>query len=375
MHFQQITGSALQCQYGRSDAFSRNRSLRLVTEVVNRSEKLSQMLATKGHTFQFLDEGTGTHMNTEDSMTQDFQELELTTENTLKTIDARIVPNHPELQDLVHECERLREPIDGRIFDWLSKVYYESRGFELGTFGSALLAITLKQQSAKWGDLALGYISDVVTLTHNFVTDLLDLVCPSTRVRHCLGSTLADQLTDKYRRAFKHVEFLLEIELNGTPATLNHYFNDNLEKWYVAQEEFGSVTNFFNSRQERVRNRAAAKAFSDCSHGDVVRLDDLAVHHPMSNAEHTIQDVHDILKSYYKVARKRFADSLRMQAADHFLITGPDTPLTLFSPAFVAALTPNQLEEVAGEDVSSKRKRNQLEKEMGDLEQGRRILN
>lgn len=116
------------------------------------------------------------------------------------------------------------------------------------------------------------------------------------------------------------------------------------------------------------------KVFSECRYGEVVRLDDLMHNHPMSNADHAIQDLHDILHSYYKVALKRFIDSLRMQAADYFLITGSETPLTLFSPALVAEMTPGQLEEVAGEDLTIKRRRLQLEKEQRDLEDGKKIL-
>jgi hypothetical protein len=63
--------------------------------------------------------------------------------------------------------------------------------------------------------------------------------------------------------------------------------------------------------------------FSDCSHGSVVKLTDAKRTHPVSNTEHIIQDIHDILYSYYKVARKRFADNVVNQAIDHFLLTGP----------------------------------------------------
>lgn len=94
----------------------------------------------------------------------------------------------------------------------------------------------------------------------------------------------------------------------------------------------------------------------------------------MGNDEHTIQDLHDILQSCYKVARKRFVDALRMQAVDHFLISGPDTPLTLFSPAFVAKLSPEELDEAAGEDRQVKRQRASLEKEAHDLEEAMKIL-
>ena len=94
----------------------------------------------------------------------------------------------------------------------------------------------------------------------------------------------------------------------------------------------------------------------------------------MGNDDHTIQDLHDILQSYYKVARKRFVDTLRMQAVDHFLITGPDTPFSLFSPGFVAKLSHEELDEAAGEDRQVKRQRASLEKEAHDLEEAMKIL-
>lgn len=128
------------------------------------------------------------------------------------------------------------------------------------------------------------------------------------------------------------------------------------------------------SRQRRMRVRMKDKKISTLSHEDVIKLDDVMQSHSMSNADHAIQDLHDILHSYYKVACKRFVDSLRMQAADYYLTTGPSTPLKLFSPAFVAEMTPEQLEDVAGEELVQKRRRMQLEKEHKDLEDGKKIL-
>ena len=93
-----------------------------------------------------------------------------------------------------------------------------------------------------------------------------------------------------------------------------------------------------------------------------------------SNLEHTVCDLHDILKSYYKVARKRFVDSVCMQAADFHLVTGPDTPVRVFSPKFVSKLSTEQLETIAGEDISRKRKRAELEREIKSLEKARKFL-
>ena len=87
-----------------------------------------------------------------------------------------------------------------------------------------------------------------------------------------------------------------------------------------------------------------------------------------------MREVHDILRSYYELARGRFVDNVRMQVCDHFLVTGPETPLALFSPTLVAAMSDDQLEEVAGEDPRVKAKRATLEKTIDQLENGKKIL-
>ena len=108
--------------------------------------------------------------------------------------------------------------------------------------------------------------------------------------------------------------------------------------------------------------------------GEVVKVSSIVDNHPMSNVEHTVRDLHDILKSYYKVARKRFVDVVCMQAADHHLVTGPDTPIKVFSPAFVTDLSTEQLESIAGEDVFTRRRRVELNREISNLEAGRKVL-
>src|SRR3712207_8113944 len=54
------------------------------------------------------------------------------------------------------------------------------------------------------------------------------------------------------------------------------------------------------------------------------------------------------LHSYYKVARKRFVDTVCMQATDYHLLTGPTSPLRVFSPSLISNLTTEQLDIIAG---------------------------
>ena len=115
-------------------------------------------------------------------------------------------------------------------------------------------------------------------------------------------------------------------------------------------------------------------AINDCKHGSVIRLSDARRTHPMSNTDHIIQDIHDILHSYYKVARKRYVDNVVTQATTYFLIAGPETPLTLFSPTFVSSLTHEELEHVAGEAPRTRRERARLKRDIASLTEAKGVL-
>lgn len=106
----------------------------------------------------------------------------------------------------------------------------------------------------------------------------------------------------------------------------------------------------------------------------MVKLDDITRSDPLSIEDHTVLEIHDILRSYYKVARKRFVDCVRMQVADTLLVTGLETPLTLFSANFVTRMTPEALKDIAGEDSVVKRRREDLEKLVGQLRRGKAII-
>lgn len=109
-------------------------------------------------------------------------------------------------------------------------------------------------------------------------------------------------------------------------------------------------------------------------YGEVVRLTDVMKGQSMSNEQHIIHDIHDILQSYYRVTRKTFVDNICKQATDHFLLAGPESPLYLFSPMFVSHLATEELESIAGETAGMKRQRAQLRKEIESLTEAKKIL-
>lgn len=79
-------------------------------------------------------------------------------------------------------------------------------------------------------------------------------------------------------------------------------------------------------------------------------------------------------KAGYQAACKWMVDKVCMQAVDHLLVRGSQTPLTLFPPVFVGILTAERLEPIVGEDQRTKRTRGQLSQEIKTLQDARRIV-
>ena len=230
MRFQEMTSHALATNYGADDLFDKYGSLRLPTIIVQRNNNFSEKVEKIGHTYSF-DSDTPT---ASEELAASVKSETTEADSERSHSDVRTVENYPELSDVTCDSgEPVSDPVGKGILAWLTGVYTNSRGFELGTFDSSLLAITMKRQSSKWNALALGYINDVVTLTHGFIVNLLHEICPDKRVSSALLSLLMDGLVETYKRAIDHVHFILQVERTETPLTLNHYFNDNLEKRYV----------------------------------------------------------------------------------------------------------------------------------------------
>ncbi|KAK1807768.1 hypothetical protein LTR12_017883 [Friedmanniomyces endolithicus] len=356
--FQRLVSLSLDAKYGADRAFDKDPSLRMAPAIAARFTSFSDDIGQYGQEFAFSSpEDPGLIL--EPTLVGDPQEQATAIQIIEPKIDVRKLHDAPlEIDDLLHPSEQLSSSSSEHIETWLRQVYDTSRGFELGTFGGHILATTMKRQSSKWTSISLGYISDVVVLLHRFISAAFSAVCHDADVMSALVNAMTEKLTQRYRTALDQVRFILEVERGGMPLTMNHYFSEHLDE----------------CRQKRMLEAMSNVSFSDCKHGTVVRLQDVVQTHPMSNADHIVKDIHDILRAYYEVTLERFKDNVLKQATDYFLLSGPDTPLNLFSPTFVSALTPDEVEHIAGEAPKVKRRRAQLGREIRSLSEAKAIL-
>ena len=319
--FQTVAAFALEADYGDDDLFEARPSLKIATAVVNRNAAFSDDMSQRGHTRAFKEKveeeafpAFGTRPENpafgirpdnpvfgtrpENPAFETRPENPPSSEGSVKVLKycRQHESFHSELQDILVESIPILEPDSEPIMPWLKAVYKSSRGFELCTFDVSLLPIVSKKQSINWEPLALGYVSDIVDIVHTFTMDLLAALCDDVRVSRELANVLLDGLSQRYRRAMDHARFVLRVERDGIPLTTNHYFAENLQK----------------SRHERVRARLEEIAYFSQKNERVVKIDATIATANISNLKHTIGYLHEILHSYYKVARKRFVDVICM---------------------------------------------------------------
>ena len=169
-----------------------------------------------------------------------------------------------------------------------------------------------------------------------------------------------------------HARFLLHIEREGRPCTYNHYLNAEIQK-----KRQGRMTKIFNEadkheqrfgvvaeKHEQNSVKLAGQQYKDVNSMIANR----------SNAQHTREDIHDVLESYYKVARKRFVDNICTQVISHFLLDGAESPLNILSPDLILHLSADQLDAIAGEDDETGRHRAFLKAEIVNLEAAAKVL-
>ncbi|KAM7214069.1 P-loop containing nucleoside triphosphate hydrolase protein [Rhypophila decipiens] len=350
-NFQVIVADALDAKYSRRDLF-KDSDMKLITRIMEGNETFATQFAKRGHKKYFENENDDSASDPKWSFISDY---------TLFSPDFN---SFPELHDILLEYDYLCPQPEDNVMDCIKDVYGKSRGPELGTFGGALLAAAFKVQAEKWEKIVRRHTSYAIVLVHVFIKKALIEACPDERTRTELwDSLILEKLQEGYKKAMDHANFLLNVECNGTPVTLNGYFSEQLDR----------------SRSDRYQARIKETATSYSV--DKVRgwwLSNAALEKVVlaksGNVDNICKDVHDILRSYYRVSRKRLVDTVCQYVVHHFLLESKDGPLRLFNTKLVLELSDDKLEAIAGEDAGILCERERLTLEVKSLKAAVGIL-
>lgn len=251
-----ISTCAIDSNYGAHEAFKEKRSLRLSTIVQNRNTEYSNDLALWGHLYEFqADKSAHGNENGQvgrpeaiNSFVQlkcrKFAPKPAKEKATFSQPEQGKKKNDPpraksflgkslsfdDLESILPESSQVPGPRESGIIPWLETQHRDYRGFEIGTFNSNLLTMLMKTQSSKWPTITGGYISDMIITVHRFILCALEEICTDEKISSGIMSALREKLMEKYQVAISKMSDLLKTEREGLLMTMNHYFNDNLQK-------------------------------------------------------------------------------------------------------------------------------------------------
>ncbi|KAH7377255.1 dynamin family protein [Plectosphaerella cucumerina] len=350
-NFQVLVRAALDADYSAHSAFDRN-ELRLITAVVNTTEQFNIEFDQFARTFLFESEVTAAvpvEVGTPASPVFPSEETCHNDENGIQEFEVFDIPDpeaFPDLGSIILTDWVTERPKTG-IMKWIETVYQRSRGLDLGSLSHGILPSVFREQSAKWEMISKQYLSKIILLVHRFIMVALEVVCRDTHVLQDITSAIISDLCIKYEEAY----------------TLNHYFNHNQQRSHGARMQ--------ETLRPKARHEHPGRSFDNL----VINLRDVveAVKNK-SNAEHAKGTIHGTLEAYYKVAYKRFVENVFSQVVDYKLLSGPESPLCLFSEQWVLGLKTEKLRVLAGESRRTRECRERLKKEIQDLEAAMQIL-
>jgi Dynamin central region len=362
--FREITTKAIDAYYSRDQCFEMDDIFRLATLVMQMNRDFSETVHNKGFTRAFdgvqpaVDVLSGHKPSPNDDRTPD-HDTDSHSSGETPTPETEL-PRYPELRRIMAQIETVPEAAEDDIVKWIAYKYNRSKGFEIGTINPSLMPSLFAEQSRAWGFYAHSHVTKVILKIHHFNHEALQYCCNNDTLCERLWNKLVQPLLPSYEKALQQVSFLVEIERHGNLMTMNHYFAENVRKAREARLklQFEALNSWDTGGEHRE---------------PLLRLKDI-LGVVMSNDDHTIQDLHDTLQSYYKVARKRFVDAVCLQAVDHFLVSGKTSPLWIFSPHFVGNMSDAELHQIAGDEDETLKRRNMLETELASLKKGEKIM-
>jgi Dynamin central region len=249
-----------------------------------------------------------------------------------------------------------RQGKGGDIYDWIRQQYRESRGAELpGTVNPTVLERIFRVQAKSWRPLTETHVASIHKIVLEFNERLFQEIVAEDSPRGKLEARNARTVQSAKEAALSQMELIIKDEMEGILQTVNHYFADTLTA----------------SRKDRILCRLKKLGLNDDC-GQSVFLKDITNTTHLSNEDQAVYDIHDILKAYYKVALKRFTDTIVLQVVErHYL--GNKGPVRYFSAEYVSSLTDKELTEIADESYATSSARNETSAKLERLEKALEI--
>jgi len=234
------------------------------------------------------------------------------------------------------------------IYTWIRNWYRESRGASLpGTVNPEVVKSLFRQQCIAWSTISESHLATTAKIIREFSTALYKQRVEDETILPKILAKVNPMIESSISAAESQLETILADELTSTLQTINSTF----------------LTTLQDTRLRRVEARLRARGFVDKTYningGPYTTVRNLAEFVHLSIEDEAVYEIHDILKCYYSIAIKRFADNIINQVVERHLL-GREGSVKSFGSEQVSGLGEGELAGLVADDYETNVRRTEV---------------
>ena len=257
------------------------------------------------------------------------------------------------------------------VYLWIRRELQASRGTELqGTLNPDVLAILFHKQANKWRYIANSHFQTVLRLTSDVLKTLLEETAHERITRERIWPKILEAGQAKETEKISLLNDRMDDLTSKHLQTSNSAFLENIAKARFLR--FQAALYRWQQANLSLENAAGADSRLMIDPRNMQDTSALFSELHMSNSRNLEHEIHDTLKAYYDIARDEFIEFVTQLIVEKFLDSELG-PVLLFSPMYVAGLSDEAIEDLAVEDDTVVREREEKEATLGRLRRAEKI--
>ncbi|KAL8725643.1 MAG: hypothetical protein Q9166_007220 [cf. Caloplaca sp. 2 TL-2023] len=261
------------------------------------------------------------------------------------------------------------------IYTWIREEIKNCRGIELqGTLNPDVLPALFHRQIASWRDISTSHFQSVTKTTMGSLEQAANAVCSEENTRRKIRSLIQETNKVAESRGLLQIRQRVDDIVSRHLQTQNPYFERNIRGARLAR--FKAALDRYRSRTPSAIRQDGNASGEDRQHQIVLDLRDAEslfdeIH--ISNAQNLEDEIHDTLRSYYKLALQDFIEFVTQQVVESYL-NDPNGPVLFFNPTYISALDRESIEDLGAEDPNIATMRMRKDEMLGRLDRASKIV-
>ncbi|KAK6538210.1 hypothetical protein TWF694_011091 [Orbilia ellipsospora] len=244
---------------------------------------------------------------------------------------------------------------DVEIFEWIKNEEMNSRGAELPSLTSHFIYPNLFNQiTSNWQPIAEFHFRQLTIMMKKFHDAVMLAACKDEHVRHKLSERHMEQLRTLLDDAKKELGYTIEAERTSILLTENPDFLTTVDQF-----KDGRLMAKLDSVTQDAPSGAVTPPTGIAIRNQVLRNVRDTINSGMSR--HKLVEIHDDLRAYYRIARRRIVDTIIIQVFERKVLR---KFLELYDPKWAAGLTTEELKVLASEPSMKAQERTEVAQDL-----------